>query len=158
MGKPISQKNTEQLILQQRQELDQFKADGLTKESLRAAEDRLLQQCMETVEGLLDFSALDFTEKGELDENQLPEAWSKLSLDEKAKKIRLARYGCLPSSDIPHGAKLAHATLIGIIKARATENSGTKIFNMEVSTFPAPAPLKKADDIPDADFEVIDLE
>lgn len=154
MSKKIAQKNTELLIAQQRTELDKLR-ETLPLSAIRAAEDKLLVQCLETVEGLLDFSALGFDDKGELDPGQLPSAWEFLSTEEKARKIRLARYGCLPSSDIPHGAKIAHATAIGIIKARAQEKSGTKILNLEVSTFPAPAPLKESID---ADFEVIDLE
>lgn len=157
MAKKIAQKNQEVLLKQQQTELEKLRST-LSQDSIRAAEDKILVQCMETVEGLLDFSALGFDTSGNIDENRLPEAWSRLTIDEKARKIRLARYGCLPSSDIPHGAKLAHATMIGIIRARAQEKSGTKILNLEVSTFPNPAPLKQADDAIDADFEVIDLE
>lgn len=144
-------------MLQQKTELDKLR-DTLPADTLRAAEDKLLAQCITTVEGLLDFGALGFTETGQLDEDGIPAAWEFLSIEEKARKIRLAKYGCLPSSDIPHGAKLAHSTLIGIIKARATEKSGTKVFNMEVSTFPAPAPLNQSPEAIDAEYEVIDVE
>jgi hypothetical protein len=125
---------------------------------LRAAEDRVLKQSLDTIEGLLDFSALGYDDKGQLDENQIPFEWHLLSDGEKARKIRLARYGCLPSADIPHGAKLAHATAMGIIKARAQEKSGTRILNLEVSSFPSPAPLERGNEALDADFEVVDIE
>jgi len=157
LSKKIIQKNNEQILLQQKTELEKFR-ETLPAESLRAAEDKLLAQCMETVEGLLDFASLGYDESGQLDEDSLPKAWAALSLDEKARKIRLAKYGCLPSSDIPHGAKLAHATMIGIIKARAQEKSGNKVINLEVSTFPAPAPLTAGSDAIDAEFEVVDLD
>lgn len=156
MAKSISQKNTEKLILQQKTEIESMR-ETLPVEALRVAEDKLLTQCLDIMEGSLDFASLGFDSKGELDEGQLPAAWSSLSLEQKARKIRLARYACLPSADVPFGVKAAFSTAIGIIKARAQEKSGTKIFNLEVSTFPAPAPLKQ-DNAIDTEFEVIDIE
>lgn len=157
MPKTISKKNSAQLVLQQKTELDKLRG-SLPSDMLRAAEDKLLAQCITTVEGLLDFSALGFDQAGNLDEDGIPAAWEFLSVEEKARKIRLAKYGCLPSADIPHGAKLAHSTLIGIIKARSQEKSGTKNFFMEVSTFPAPAPLTQSPEAIDAEYETIDVE
>ncbi len=157
MAKSITQKNNEKLVKQSLTELEKLR-DELPGDLLRAAEDRVLKQSLDTIEGLLDFSALGYDEKGQLDENQIPFEWGLLSDAEKARKIRLARYGCLSSADIPHGAKLAHATAMGIIKARAQEKSGTRILNLEVSSFPAPAPLERDKEALDADFEVIDVE
>ena len=157
MGKAISQKNNEKLLKQSLTELETLR-ESLPRDLLRAAEDKVLKQSLDTLEGLLDFSALGFDEKGQLDENQIPFEWGLLSDAEKARKIRLARYGCLSSADIPHGAKLAHATAMGIIKARATEKSGNRVLNLEISSFPAPAPLEKGKESLDADFEVVDIE
>ncbi len=157
MTKSITQKNNEKLVKQSLTELDKIR-ETLPADLLRAAEDRVLKQSLDTIEGLLDFSALGYDEKGQLDENQIPFEWGLLSDAEKARKIRLARYGCLSSADIPHGAKLAHATAMGIIKARAQEKSGTRILNLEVSSFPAPAPLERDNEAIDADFEVVDIE
>lgn len=157
MGKNTKQKNTELLLVQQKADLERLR-ESLPLDTLRAAEDRLLAQSIEVVEGILDFSALGFDESGRLDENQLPFEWGLLTPEQKARKIRLAKYGCMSSNEIPHGAKIAHATAIGIIKSRATEKSGTKILNLEVSTFPAPAPITQDKDAIDADFEVIDVE
>lgn len=157
MGKTTVQKNTEILLAQQKTELDKLR-DTLPLDTIRAAEDKLMVQCLDIVENSLDFAALGFDSKGNVDEDSLPLEWSLLGPMEKARKIRLARYACLPSTDIPHGVKMAHQTLIGIIKARAQEKSGTKIFNMEVSQFPAPAPLATGKETIDADFEVVDLE
>lgn len=157
MGKTTKQKNTAQLMLQQRQEIEKTRAT-LSVESIRAAEDKLLHQCLGIVESSLDFASLGFDEAGILDETQLPAAWTFLSDEDKARKIRLAKYACLPTKDVPHGVKMAHEMLIGIIKARATENSGTKVLNLEVSTFPAPSPVTQDPDAIDADYEVIDIE
>lgn len=85
-------------------------------------------------------------------------SWHLLSDDEKAKKIRLARYACLPSAEVPYGTKAAFATAMAIIKSRAQEKSGNKVFNMEVSVFPAPSPITQDRAALDADFEVIDVE
>jgi hypothetical protein len=157
MSKKITQKNSEQLLAQQTTELAKLR-ETLPLDVIRAGEDKLLIQCLDIVESSLDFAELGFNAKGEVDEDLLPLEWSLLTPNEKARKIRLAKYNCLPSADVPHGVKMAHATLIGIIKARATEKSGTKILNLEVSQFPAPAPLKQEKEAIDADFEVIDLE
>lgn len=157
MGKTISQKNNEKLIKQQVTELEKLR-ETLPLDQLRAAEDKVLKQCLDVVEGVVDFAQLGFDEKGNVDENQIPFEWHLLSDSEKARKIRLARYGMMPSGDIPHGAKLAHATAMGIIKARATEKTGTKILNLEVSTFPQLAPLEQPKELVDAEFEVIDIE
>lgn len=117
-----------------------------------------MARCLDIVESSLDFDKLGFKLNGELDEDSIPFEWGLLSPAEKARKIRLAKYNCLPSQDVPHGVKTAHATAMAIIKARATENSGTRVLNLEVSTFPAPAPFKPEKDSIDAEFEVIDLE
>lgn len=157
MVKKITQKNNERLVLQQKTELSQLK-ESLPIDLLRAAEDKLLHQCLEVVESSLDFASLGFLPSGELDEDSIPVAWNFLSDQEKARKIRLAKYSCLPSADVPHGVKLAHTTLVGILKSRATEKSGTKVFNLEVSTFPAPAPITQEKDAIDAEFEVLDVD
>lgn len=154
MGKSTQQRNTERLILQQKTELESLR-ETLPLEQLRAAEDKLLAQCLETMEGVLDFASLGFDSDGEA---QIPEAWSSLTVEEKARKIRLARYGCLPSADVPYGAKAAFNTAIGIIKSRATEKAGTKVLNIEVSAFPNPAPLKQDPNAIDTEFEVVDIE
>ncbi len=151
------QKNTEMLLAQQKTELDKLR-ETLPIDTIRAAEDKLMAQCLDIVESSLDFAVLGFDSKGNVDEESLPLEWSLLSPVEKARKIRLAKYACLPSKDAPYGTRLAGEMLIGIIKSRAKEKSGTKIFNMEVSQFPAPAPLTPDKETIDADFEVIDLE
>lgn len=153
-GKTISQKNTAQLLLQQKQDLDQLR-ESLPLDSIRAAEDKLLAQCLEICAGCLDFAALGIDTEGK---RTVPFEWNELSLDEKARKIRLAEYGCLPAADVPYGMKAAFNTAAAIIKSRAQEKSGSKVFNMEVSMFPAPAPLTQDDKALDADFEVIDVE
>jgi hypothetical protein len=153
----ISDKNTDLLVAQQRDELAKLR-NTIPVELIRAAEDKLLVSCLEIVESSLDFASLGFNADGEVDEKHLPFEWGLLTPEQKARKIRLAKYACLPTQQIPHGVKLAHATLIGIIKSRATEKAGTKIFNLEVSTFPAPAPLTPQKEALDADFEVLDLD
>lgn len=156
-GKSHNTKNQERILAQQTTELQKLK-DSLPPDLLRAAEDKLMLSCLEIVEGHLDFAALGFTADGQIDEESIPLEWLQLPPEVKARKIRLARYGCMASRDIPHGAKMAHETLIGIIKARSKEKAGTKILNLEISTFPAPAPLEKKPDAIDAEFEVVDLE
>lgn len=132
--------------------------ESLPLDSIRAAEDKLLAQCLDIVSPSLDFAQLGFNTDGSLDEESIPMSWHMLSVDEKAKKIRLARYACLPSAEVPYGTKAAFATAMAIIKARSQEKSGNKVFNMEVSVFPAPSPITQDRAALDADFEVIDVE
>ena len=157
MGKKLSQKNAELLVAQQRTELEKLR-ESVPADLVRAAEDQLFKRCLATVQSCLDFDALGFSPDGQVDENSIPFGWLALSDEEKARKIRLARYACLPTADVPHGVKMAHATLMGIIKSRAVEQSGVKVLNLEVSHFPAPAPLKQPEGAIDAEFEVIDIE
>jgi len=157
MGKTISQKNSEVVLKQQLTELQKLR-DTLPLDQIKAAEDRVLAQSLDILEGLMDFSVLGYDDKGQVDENSIPFEWRLLTDHERARKMRLARFGALPSADIPHGAKLAHATAMGIIKARAHEKSGAKTLNLEVSTFPALAPLEPEKETIDAEFAVIDVE
>lgn len=157
MVKSKSSRNAEIVLKQQVTELQKLR-DTLPLDQLKLAEDRVLAQSLDILEGLMDFSMLGFDETGQVDEKSIPFEWRLLSDQEKARKIRLARFGALPSADIPHGAKLAHATAMGIIKARAHEKSGAKTLNLEVSTFPALAPLEEPKESIDAEFAVIDVE
>lgn len=157
MSKTKNAKNAEVILKQQVTELQQLR-DSLPLDQIKAAEDRVLAQSLDILEGLMDFSLLGFNEVGQVDEGSIPFEWRLLSDHEKARKIRLARFGALPSADIPHGAKLAHATAMGIIKARAHEKSGPKTLNLEVSTFPTLAPLEEPKEAIDAEFAVIDVE
>ncbi len=157
MAKKIAQKNTEMLLAQQRTDLENLK-QSLPLDQIRAAEDKLFSQCLDIFQGALDFDALAFDENGNLDESQLPFEWGALTPTERARRIRLAQYGRLPSKEAPFGMRAAHETVIGIIKARATEKSGTKNLNLEVSLFPAPSPLKPDKEAIEADFEVVDID
>lgn len=96
------------------------------------------------------FAELGFDDDtGEVD--SIPFEWEGLPEEEKKKKIRLAKAGWMSSSDTPHGVKMAHATVLGIIKAKATEQTGTKILNIESITFPSPSQKPE-------EFEVIDVD
>lgn len=155
MSKKITQKNNEKLVSQQATELAKLR-ETLPLDVIRAAEDKLLAQCLEICQGSLDFASLGFTTSGEVDEDALPVEWLMLNDQQKAQKIRLARYSCLPSADVPYGVKAAFATMTAIIKARATENSGHKTFNMEVSVMPAPTSFK--DESIDAEYAIVDVD
>ncbi len=151
MPKKITQKNNEKLVAQQATELAKLR-ESLPLDTIRAAEDKLLAQCLDICEGSLDFASLGFDDKGG---EVIPQEWLDLPPDKKAQKIRLARYSCLPTAEVPYGVKAAFATMTAIIKARATENSGAKTFNMmEVSVMPAPASF--TDESIDAEYEIVD--
>lgn len=121
-----------------------------SSELIKAAENKLFNDSLKIIEPYMQFAELGFDhETGEV--SSVPFEWEGLPVEEKEKKIRLAKAGWMPTSDTPHGVKMAHATVLGIIKARATEQTGTKVLNIESITFPSPA--QKPDDL-----EVIDVE
>lgn len=132
----MSKKDKQQLELlkQQKQQLESL-SKQTSMETIRAIEDRVLEDSIKIVEHVLNFAELGFDDNGN---PVTPESWEFLSLEEKEKRIRLAKAGWMPSADIPHGVKLAHATMMGIIKARAQVESGDKTLNIESIIFPTP--------------------
>lgn len=151
MSKKISkvEKQVSALVKQQRAEIA---ADSkkVSQEMLRAAEDKLFSDCLEIVESSLDFAELGFDENGQVDEQSIPEEWRRLDVREKEKRLRLAKANWMPSAEVPHGIKMAHATMMGIIKARAQQESGTRVLHIENASFPTPSPL--------AQYEVLEVD
>jgi hypothetical protein len=107
-------------------------------ESLKVVEDKLLHDNMEILSSVMDFAKISFGPDGQVDETNIPNEWAHLSDAEIKRKLRLAQAGWMNSSEIPHAIKMAHSTVIGVIKARAHENSGDKTLNIENISFPAP--------------------
>lgn len=140
-------KAQQELIVAQRTEIVK-QSKTLNMELLKAAEDNILAESIAIVQGCLGFADLEFDDEGN---PQYPKEWDDLPEGEKNKRVRLAKFGCMPSGDFPHGGKLAHQTMVGIIKARATEQSGSKVLNIENATFPSPAPLVQ-------DLEIIEVD
>jgi hypothetical protein len=137
------------LLKEQEQQIKQL-SNANSLETLKVAENKLFTDALEIIQPYMKFAELGFDETtGEVD--SIPFEWEGLPEEEKKKKIRLAKAGWMNSSDTPHAVKLAHATIIGIIKAKATEQSGSKTLNIESITFPSPAQKPE-------EFEVIDVE
>jgi hypothetical protein len=119
-------------------------------EAIKAAEEKLFSDALSIVQPYMKFAELGFDEvSGEV--SSIPYEWEGLPQEEKQKKIRLAKAGWMTSADVPHGVKLAHATILGIIKAKSQEQSGTKVLNIESITFPSPAQKPE-------EFEIIDVD
>lgn len=136
------------LLKDQEQQIKKL-SNASSLETIKAAESKLFQDALEVVQPYMKFAELGFGEDGEVD--SIPFEWEGLPEEEKKKKIRLAKAGWMNSSDTPHAVKMAHATMMGIIKAQATEQSGTKILNIESVSFPAPGQTGEV-------YEVIDIE
>lgn len=138
-----------QLLKEQKAEIEKLSKSS-SLELLKAAEDKLFSDALQIIQPYMKFAELGFDEAtGEV--NSIPFEWEGLPQEEKQKKIRLAKAGWMPSSDTPHAVKMAHATIIGIIKAKATEQTGTKVLNIESITFPSPAQKPE-------EFEIIDVD
>lgn len=137
------------LLKEQKLEIEKLsKSNSL--EAIKAAESRLFSDAIKVLEPYMQFGELGFdNETGEV--NSIPFEWEGLPEEDKQKRIRLAKAAWMNSAETPHGIKLAHATVLGIIKAKATEQSGTKVLNIESITFPSPAQPAEV-------FEVIDIE
>lgn len=134
------------LIKSQKAEIEAINK-SMSLETLKAVEDKVLEDSISIVQHCLNFAEMGFDENGR---EIVPEEWDDLPLREKEKRIRLAKAVWMPSADVPHGVKMAQETMIGIIKSRAKEQSGTKVLHIENATFPSPAPLNN--------LEVIDIE
>lgn len=135
------------LLKEQKKEIDKvskFQSQMMLKE----IESDLLNESVQIVQSVMQFGRIGFDEGGNV--TSIPFEWEGLPEEERRMKVRLAEAGWRNSSDFPHGAKLAHATMLGIIKARAQENSGIKVLNIESASFPDPAPLV-------AEFEVMEV-
>jgi hypothetical protein len=117
-------------------------------DTLKAVEDKLLADSLDILQDCLGFADMGFETDGT---EIIPEEWNDLPEAEKQKKIRLAKAVWMPSSDVPHGVKMAQEVMIGILKTRAAKETGTRILNIENASFPAPSPLIKELDIIDVD-------
>jgi len=137
------------LLKEQEQQIKKL-SNANTLEAIKTAESRLFSDALEVVQPYMRFAELGFDDDtGEV--NSIPFEWEGLPEEEKKKKIRLAKAGWMNSSDTPHAVKMAHATIIGIIKAQAQKETGTKVLNIESITFPSPAQQPEQ-------FEVIDVD
>ncbi len=122
-----------------------------TQDTLEAIENKLLEDSINIVNECNEFCNMGFEE----DSGQpiVPESWKYLEPDQLAKRMRLAKANWMPSSDVPHGIKMAYATSMAIIKARSIKESGGKVLNIETAVFPAPSPLGQAEDLPIIEVE-----
>jgi hypothetical protein len=135
------------LILSQQTQIQKVSKD-VNIQTLQAVEDQVLADAINVVSHALNFADMGFDEEGKA---VTPESWDALSVSEKAKRIRLAQASWLPSSEAPYGLKLSFDAMIGIIKARAAKESGTRVLNIENATFPSPSPLVQ-------DLEILDVD
>lgn len=130
------QKSNQLALLQRTQsEIDKSIVESSSL-AIASAKAKLFDENVKILETYMKFHELGFGEDGEVDESQIPFEWEGLSREEKAKKIRLAKCGWMNSADTPNGIKVAHATVLGIIKATAVEQSGSKTLNIETVSFP----------------------
>lgn len=148
MSKSKDLKNQLSLLKEQKEEIKKI-SNNQSQLMLKEIETNLLNESAEIVHSVMQFARIGFDENGQV--TSIPFEWEGLPEEERRMKVRLAEAGWRNSSEFPHGAKLAHATMVGIIKARAQENSGTKILNIESASFPDPAPLV-------AEFETIEVQ
>jgi hypothetical protein len=116
--------------------------------TITAIEDKVLADSSKIVSELLGFADITFLEDGT---PQYPDSWNELPTEELTRRVRVAKLGYMPTADIPHGAKMAMACMVAIIKARASKETGTKVLHIENAVFPSPSPLKD-------DIEVIDVD
>lgn len=146
----MSKKNNEiqkSLIEQERLEIQ--KISSQTKiEKLQIIEDEVLAQSIDIIQHALNFAELGFDSDGK---EEVPVEWLSLPVREKEKRIRLCKAAWMPKGDSPVGLTLAYNTMLGIIKARAVKDTGTKVLNIEKAYFPSPSPIE-------TEYEVIDVD
>lgn len=105
------------------------------REELRGIEDELLRSSMGVVDSVLAFKDIDPAEEG------VPEEWvKKYGRLEAMKRQKLARAGWMPQAELPAGINIAYKLMVGIVKARATENPRTQQLNITMVQMTAPPP------------------
>lgn len=134
-------------MLSQKTQIQQLSKET-NLETLSAVEDQVLADSIAIVQSCLNFADMGFDDSGNA---ETPPEWDSLPIREKEKRIRLAKATWLPSNEVPYGIKLAYDAMIGIIKARAARETGTRVLNIENATFPSPSPLVKELDVIDVD-------
>lgn len=82
-----------------------------------------------------------------------PEEWAVADPKEAAKMLRMANYALLPKKDAPVLLDIAMSQMLGIIKARATEQSGDRTLQMTFVQVPRPAVL---DELPELEVSTED--
>lgn len=106
----------------------------IQRASARRIEDEILADAQEVLLGAGSFHRIDPEW-----EAPPPEWIAALGQQRALERFRLAKYALASSKDAPVGLKLAAATHASITKARATEKSGDRVFNMTLVQMPASA-------------------
>lgn len=89
---------------------------------LKSIEDRLLQSSMEVVSASTEFAWLDPE-----DLETIPPEWiAELGLQEAERKHRIAKASWLPQSSAPNALATSLKIAVGIVRARAAEQSSTR--------------------------------
>lgn len=106
--------------------------------SLRAMEDKLLDESLSVVGDALKFAHLSEDAEGP------PAEWvDEVGVEAAERRFRVAKAAQLPAAKAPMGIRLAANLAVGIIKARATEKTGDKTMNIAVVQMPAPTEYPK---------------
>lgn len=99
--------------------------------TIRAVEEELLQETNTVVSAALDFAKID------PESDSPPSEWvERHGLEKATERFRTAKYALMSAKDAPVGLKIATQVHGGIIKARATEKSGTRIMNVTLVEMP----------------------
>lgn len=123
------------------------KRTALANAAIKGIEDDLLMSSLAVLTPYMRFNELSFDEEGNIDDSNLPDDIKALPDADKRKAVRLMQAGWMPSAECPHGVKVAHLTVMGIMKARAQVESGTKVINIETAQFPAPRAIPEYGEI-----------
>ena len=119
---------------QQLEEIEELRSK-VAQDKLRAYEDKILYDCFQIVNPVLNFYKLNPE-----DPTTVPQSIEKLSIQEQAEWMRLARTGWASNKDAPIGVKLAFQTMQGIINARAKQQEEGRVLNIQTATFVNPTP------------------
>lgn len=112
-------------------------------ESIRAIENKLLEDAMQVVEGGMAFKEIDPSDE------EPPAEWiMQLGTEEAWKRFRLARAAWLPQKDAPMGFKVASGVMTSILRARAGSGHQPRSLNVaaQINYHPSKLPEKSVDD------------
>jgi len=120
-------------------------------ERLRDVEDDILAKSLEVVRATLKFGELDpATMNSEEAGYAMPDSWMEEfggDVDKANEALRIAKAAWLPNKDAPIGIILAQKTLVGIVKARATEKAAPRSLSIAYIVNNAESPPPEYEEI-----------
>lgn len=119
---------------------------AVSRDMIRAVEDELFFDSATIVNDSMKFAELSFDESGNVE--SYPQSWdTELTKAELQKRLRIAKANWMTSGEVPNGIKMAQTIAVGIMKARAAEDTGVKSLRIQNIVMTNPTIMKEFGEI-----------